>query len=180
MYPSAGFGSQPCPGSPSWGLVWFILQKQNLQPRSRLRAQEALAAAVPTHLCLYSTHHPRKIIFRPLFLVIHTYTHTQLHTFLYIAVSHFSCSAMSDSLQPHGLQHARPPCPSAAPRAYSNSCPLSWRYHPTISSSVIPFSSCPQSFPASRSLQMSQPFTSGGQSTGVSALKSVPPMNTQD
>ena len=110
----------------------------------------------------------------------HIHTHTQLHTFLYIAVSHFSCSTMSDSLQPHGLQHARPPCPSAAPRAYSNSCPLSWRYHPTISSSVIPFSSCPQSFPASRSLQMSQPFTSGGQSTGVSALKSVPPMNTQD
>ena len=76
----------------------------------------------------------------------------------------FSCSVVSDSLQPHGLQHARSPCPSSTPRAYSNSCPLSRWCHPTISSSVIPFSSCLQSFPASGSFQMSQFFISGGQS----------------
>ena len=92
----------------------------------------------------------------------------------------FSHSVMSDSLWPHELQHARPPCPSPTPRAYPNLCPLSWWCHPTTSSSVIPFSSCPQSFPASGSFQMSQLFTSGGQSIGVSASTSVPPMNTQD
>ena len=84
---------------------------------------------------------------------------------------------MSDSLWPHGLQHARP---SPTLRAYSNSCPLSWRCHPTISSSVIHFSSCLQSFLASGSFQMSQFFTSGGQGIGVSASASVPPMNIQD
>ena len=88
----------------------------------------------------------------------------------------FSRSVMSDSLQPHEPQHARPPCPSPTPRVYSNSCPLSWWCHPTISSSVVPFSSCPQSFPASGSFQMSQFFTSGGQSIGVSASASVLPM----
>ena len=92
----------------------------------------------------------------------------------------FSCSVMSESLQPHGLQHARPPCPSPTPRVYSNSCPLSWWCHPTVSSFVIPFSSCLQSFPASESLQMSQFFASGGQSVGVSASISVLPMNIQD
>jgi len=92
----------------------------------------------------------------------------------------FSRSVMSDSLQPHGLQHARPPCPSPTPRVYSNSCPLSQWCHPTISSSVIPFSSCPQSFPASGSLPVSQLFASGGQSIGVSASTSVLPVNTQD
>ena len=92
----------------------------------------------------------------------------------------FSRSVMSDSLQPHELQHARPPCPSPIPGVYSYSCPLSWWCHPTISSSVVPFSSCPQSFPASSSFQMSQLFTSGGQSIGVSASASVLPMNTQD
>ena len=76
----------------------------------------------------------------------------------------FSCSVVSDSLPPHGLQHARPPCPSPTPRAYSNSCPLSRWCHPTISCSVIPFFSCLQSFPASVSFAMSQFFTSGGQS----------------
>ena len=90
----------------------------------------------------------------------------------------FCRSVMSDSLPPHGLQHARPPCPSLG--VYSNSCPLSWWYHPTISSSVVPFSSCPQSFPAPGSFQMSQFFASGGPSIGVSASTSVLPMNTQD
>jgi len=92
----------------------------------------------------------------------------------------FSRTVMSDSLQPCGLQHARPPCPSPIPRVYLNSCPLSGWCHPTISFSFIPFSSCLQSFPASRSFQMSQFFTSGGQRIGVSASASVLPMNIQD
>ena len=92
----------------------------------------------------------------------------------------FGCSVVSNSLQPHGLQHARLPCPSPASRACSNSCPLSRWCHPTISSSVVPFSPCLQSFPASGSSSMSQFFTVGGQSIGVSALATVPPMNIQD
>ena len=92
----------------------------------------------------------------------------------------FSCSVMSDSLQPNEPQHARPPCPSPTPRIHPNPCPLSQWCHPTISFSVIPFSSCPQSFPASGSFQMSQLFASGGQSIGISASTSVRPMNTQD
>ena len=87
---------------------------------------------------------------------------------------------VSDSFWHHGLQHARLLFPAPTPGAYSNSCPLSWWCHPTISSSVVPFSSCLQSFPASMSFQMSQLFTSGGQSTGVSASASVLPMNIQD
>ena len=97
-----------------------------------------------------------------------------------ISVSQFSCSVVSDSLQPHGLQHARFPCTSPTPRACSNSCPSSRWCHPTISSFVIPFSSCLQSFPASGSFPMSQLFASGGQSIGASALASVLPMNIQD
>ena len=92
----------------------------------------------------------------------------------------FGRSVVSDSLWPHELQHARPPCPLPTPRVYSNSCPSSQWCHPAISSSVIPFSSCPQSLPESGSFQMSQLFAWGGQSTGVSALASVLPMNTQD
>ena len=92
----------------------------------------------------------------------------------------FSHSVMSDSLQPHGLQHARSPCPSPTPGVYSNSCPLSRWCHSTISSSVIPFSSCLQSCPAPGSFQMSQLFESGGQSVGVSASAAVLPMNIQD
>ena len=98
-------------------------------------------------------------------------------------VSHtvqFSRLAVSDSLRPHESQHARPPCPSPTPGVYSNSCPLSQWCHPAISSSFIPFSSCPQSLPASGPFPMSQLFTWGGQSTGVSASASVLPMNTQD
>ena len=93
----------------------------------------------------------------------------------------FSCSVMSNSLRPHGLQqHARFPCPSPTPGAYSNSCPLSWWCHPITSSSVIPFSSHFQSFPASGSLPVSQFLASGGQGTGISASASVLPMNIQD
>ena len=92
----------------------------------------------------------------------------------------FGCSVVSDSLRPRELQYARPPCPSSTPRVYSNSCPLSRWCHPTISSSVIPFSSRLQSFPVSGSFLMSQFFASGGQSIGVSASASVIPMNIQD
>ena len=92
----------------------------------------------------------------------------------------FSCSVMSDSLRPHEPQHTRPPCPSPIPEVHLNSCPLSRWCHPVISSSVIPFSSCPQSFPGSGSFPMSHFFASGGQSIGVSASTSVLPMNTQD
>ena len=87
---------------------------------------------------------------------------------------------MSNSLRPHGLQHDRLSCPSPTPGAYSNSCPLNQWYHLTISSSVVPFASCPQSFLASGAFQMSQFFASGGQSIGVSASASVLPMNIQD
>ena len=92
----------------------------------------------------------------------------------------FNRSVVSDSLRPQGLQHAKPPCPSPTPGVYSNSCPLSQWCHPTISSSVVPFSSCPQSFPESGSFQMSQLFASGGQRIGVSASASVLPVNTWD
>ena len=92
----------------------------------------------------------------------------------------FSHSVVSDSLRPHESQHARPPCPSPAPGVHSNSCPSSRWCHPAISSSVVPFSSCPQSLPASEAFPMSQLFASGGQSIGVSALASVLPKNTQD
>jgi len=93
----------------------------------------------------------------------------------------FSCSVVSDSLRPHEPQHTRPPCPSPTPGVYPNSCSLSWWCHPAIiSSSVVPFSSCPQAFPASGSFPMSQLFTWGGQSIRVSASTSVLPVNTQD
>ena len=92
----------------------------------------------------------------------------------------FSCSVVPDSLRPHGLQHARPPCPSPTPGVYSNLCPLSRWCHPTISSSVIPFFSCLQSFPASVSFPMSQLLALGSQSIGASASASVLPINIQD
>ena len=92
----------------------------------------------------------------------------------------FSPSVVSDSLRPHGLQQVRSPCPSPTPRAYPNSCPLSQWHHPTISSSVDPFTSHLQSFPISGSFPMSQFFASGGQSIGVSASASVLPINIQD
>ena len=100
-----------------------------------------------------------------------------LHHFSSIQFSH---SVVSDSLRPHELQHTRPPCPSPTPRVHPNPRPSSRWCHPAISSSVVPFSSCPQSLPASESFPMSQLFASGGQSTGVSASASVLPKNTQD
>ena len=101
--------------------------------------------------------------------------------FLELVISvQFSRSVMSNSLRPDKQQHARPPCPSQTPGAHPNPCPSSQWCHPTISCSVVPFSSCPQSFPTSGSFQISQRFASGGQSIGVSASTSVFPMNTQD
>ena len=98
---------------------------------------------------------------------------------LYFCSVQFSRSVGSDSLQPHKSQHARPPCTLPTPRVHPNPCPSSWWCHPTISSSVIPFS-CPQSFLASGAFQMSQLFTSGGQIIGISASTSVLPTNTQE
>ena len=100
--------------------------------------------------------------------------------FTNISSVQFIRSVPSTSLRPHDPQHARPPCPLPTPGVYPNSCPLSRWCHPTISSSVVPFSSCPQSFLSSGSFQMSQFFTSGGQTIGVSVSASVLPMNTQD
>ena len=104
-----------------------------------------------------------------------------ISSYIYIHIQfQFSHSVVSDSLQPHELQRARPPCPSPTAGVYLNPCPLSRWCHPTISSSVVPFSSGLQCFPASGSFQMSQFFLSGGQSIGVSASTSVLPINTQD
>ena len=110
------------------------------------------------------------------------YQEAHIQQFLYNnqSVSQFSHSAVSDSLLPYESQHARPPCPSPTPGVYSNSCPSSWWCHPAISSSVVPFSSCLQFFPALGSFPMSQLFEWGGQSIGISASASVLPMNTQD
>jgi len=106
---------------------------------------------------------------RQIIIKIMEYTHIHIHPFSSVQ---FSCSVMSDSLRPHESQHARPPSPSPTPGVHSNSRPLSQWCHPAISSSVIPFSSCPQSLPASESVPMSQLFAWGDQSTGLSALAS--------
>ena len=119
--------------------------------------------------------------------LLRSFPHFLIGLFVFLVLSCMCClsvqsshSVMSYSLQPQELQHARPPCPSPTPRVYPNSRPLNQWCHPTISFSVFPFSSCPQSFPASGSFQMSQLFTSGGQSIGISALASVLPIYTQD
>ena len=103
-----------------------------------------------------------------------------VHLSLSFSSVQFSRSVVSDSLRPHESQHARPPCPSPSPGVHSDSRPLNPWCHPAISSSVVPFSSCPQSLPASKSFPMSQLFAGGGQSTGVSALASFLPKNNQD
>ena len=114
-----------------------------------------------------------------LYLVVKRRTSSFCNKSIFSSVQ-FSRSVVSDSWRPHGLQHARPPCPSPTPWPYSNSSSLSQWCHPTISSSVVPFSLHLQSFTASGSFQMSQFFASGGQSIGVSASASVLPMNIQD
>ena len=116
----------------------------------------------------------------------HSLGHSHHLIFLYIlkwiqfSSVQFSRSVVSDSLWPHELQHARPPCPSLTPRVYPKFCPFCWWCHPTISFSVVPSFFCLQSFPTSRTFQMSQLFTTGSQSIGYSASTSVLPMNTQD
>ena len=120
-------------------------------------------------------------VITPLFTIVSWRdVHRAIFIFICISSVQISCSVVSDSLQPHVLQHTRLPCPSPTPKIYSNSCSLSQWCHPTISSSVVPFSSCLQSFPASGSFQMSQLFASGGQSIGVSASTSVLSMNIPD
>ena len=115
-----------------------------------------------------------------LFALISSGCHIKWLQTLWLTSVQFSRLDASNSLQPRGLQHTRPPCPSPTPRIYSNSCPLSRWCHPNISSSVIPFSSCLQSFPASGAFHMNQFFTWGGQSIWVSASASVLAMNIQD
>ena len=113
-------------------------------------------------------------------LIFENSLYAKSHPCIQFGSLQFSHSVVSDCLWPNELQHTRPPCSSPTPGVYSNSCPLSQWCHPTISSSVIPFSSCFQIFPASGSFQISELFSSGGQSIGVSASASVPAMNTQD
>ena len=127
---------------------------------------------------LQSGHHA--VRFFPLVAITVSAKHLRNVYETVICILQFSCSVMSTSLQPHGLQQAGLPCPSATPVACSNSCPLSRWCHSTISSSVVPFSSSLQSFPAAGSFPISQFFTSGGQSIGVSVSASVHPMNIQD
>ena len=147
-------------------------QKKILKKKNMFLERELLDTLIKSFITIfifeYLTHWGCSVIFE-----------SELEPFYVIcSVSQFSRSVMSNSLRPHGLQHARLPCPSPAPETCSNSCSSSRWCQPTISSSVVPFSSCPQSFPASGSLQMSQLFASGGQSIGVSASASVLPMNT--
>ena len=130
-----------------------------LKPRSA--TSEATAVRIP---CTTTKERPPLIATRESSCIAVKIQHSS---------AQFRCSVMSDSLWPPGLQHTRPPCPSPAPGVYSNSYPLSQWCHPTISSSVIPFSSCLQSFPASGSFQLSQFFASGGQSIGVSGSTSA-------
>ena len=150
------------------GTWWLRLQNQRTTiPVNLLKTTDSCSGRAPSNLPQISKMHPMMfflfLIMSPVWLLVQ-----------------FSHTIMSNSLCPHQPQQAKPPCPSPTPGVNPKPCPLSQWCHPTISSSVIPFSSCPQSFPASRSFQMSQLFASGGQSIGVSALVLVLPMNTQD
>ena len=177
----------------SWGLLVSNFSPVCKEPQASLRGHHtSRAAAPPLPLLTYKQRQegcqgrvPRNnessrmgfLIQSPRGFVgrIHS-----VHEHAWQKSAQFSGSVVSDSLWPHGLQHARPPCPSPTPRVYSNSCPSSWWCHPTISTSGIPFSSCLQSFPASGSFLVSQLFASGGQSIGVSASVSVLPVNIED
>ena len=159
---------------------WKKKSKQHQGVRSKNRSLSSLATRFPSHrlpMCLlFCISFQRESVNIGIYISIHppwlslTGKHTlqPSHILLFYLVQ-FSRSAVTDSLRPHGPQQARPPCPSPTPRVYPNSCTLSRWCHPTISSSVAPFSSLLQSFPASGSFQMSQLFTSGGQNIGVSA-----------
>ena len=140
--------------------------------------------ALSTFTLCNSHHHPSpwkemvRSVCKTYINLKNAFQNTLLWFHLY-EVCQFSLSVVSDSLRPHESQHTRPPCPSPPPGVPSNSCPSSWWCHPAISSSVVPFSPCPQSLPASESFPMSQLFAWGGQSIGVSALASFLAMNTQ-
>ena len=148
----------------------------------------------PTSVGPYDSlsHHPNSLssqhsslwlsscIFLPLFIDYVPSHFSCVQNFVILSSDQFSCSVVSDSLRPHESQHTRPPCPSPTPGVHPNPCPSIRWCHPAISSSVIPFSSCPQSLPVSGSFPVSQLFSWGGQSIRVSASISVLPMNTQD
>ena len=131
---------------------------------------------VPKQLSIESSYDPS--IFTPRYHIFKRNKNMSKNLYMNISVQ-FSHSVVSNSLRPHESQHARPPCPSPIPGVHSESCPSSQWCHPVISSSVVPFSSCPQSLPASESFPMSQLFAWGGQSTGTSALASFPPKKSQ-
>ena len=146
----------------------------------KLNLASKISPYLPSFLALELHKDGSHFSLQALALLIHDKVNLHEHYSFSLQSVQFSRSVVSDSLRPHELQHARPPCPPPTLGVYPNSCPLSQGCHPTISSSIILFSSCPQSFPASGSFQMSQHFTSGGQSIELSALISVLPMNTQD
>ena len=151
---------------PEW--VAFSFSRGSSRPRDRTQVSRIAGR----RFTLLATREAEEREWQIMFKLPHNCTH--------LSPVQISRSVMSDSLWPHEPQHNRPFCPSPTPGVYPNICPLSQRCHPTISSSVVPFSSCPQSFSASGSFQMRQLFTSGGQSIGVSASTSVLPMNTQN
>ena len=149
--------------------------------RSSLRLMSIESVMPPSHLILCRPLILLPSIFPSIREKHHFFSESVLHiSSVQFSSVHFSRSVVSDSLPPHESQHTRPPCPPPSPRVHSDSCPSSPWCHPAISSSVIPFSSCLQSFPASGSFPVSQLFASGGQSIGASASASVLPMNIQD
>ena len=162
---SLGLQRDP-PGHPKGDQSWVFIGRTMLKLKLQYFDHLMQFAMIPLSL-LFLQHQGQESV--PFFNI---FTCTQ--------IVQFSRSVVSDSLQPHELQHARPPCPSPTPGVHPNSCPLSRWCHSTISCSVVPFSSCPQSLPASGSFSMSQLFAWGGQSIGVSASASVLPVNTQD
>ena len=179
----------------AWLPLWVPCYRNALSPKlvvmeTKLGSLETLAHSVGYVPSLPQCHHIASDSFIFPFLLEYTWfamlcsilgvQQSESVLYTYISSVQFSSSVVSDSLWPHESQHARPPCPLPTPRVYSNSRPLSRWCHPAISSSVVPFSSCPQSLPASEFFPMSQLLTWGGQSTGVSALASVLPMNTQN
>ena len=160
--------------------VWIFWNLLNTETVSGEAPLESTSCSLFCFLAPVTCCHPTHILFpaRNSFLILSW--RGGLFVLLLLCSVQFSPSVVSDSLRPHEPQHARPPCPSTTPRVHTNPCPLSRWCNPTISSSVIPFSSWPQSFPASGSFPMTQLIAWGGQSIGVSASTSVLPLNTQD
>ena len=167
---------------PSFSLSSFTFNERLVSSSSLFAVRVVSSTYLRLLIFLLAILIPAWASSNPVFLLMYSAykLHKQVTIYNLAQFIQFSHSVMSDSLRPHELQHARPPCPSPTPRVYSNSCPLCWSCRPAISSSVILFSSCPQSLPASGSFPTSQLFAWGGQSTGVSASASVLPMNTQD